>query len=218
MRSMRRAACAWVMVAVAGAASGCAPLLFTGAAMGTVAGLDRRTVGAQLEDQSLQVRGTQRIKAVLDGSDSAYAYVNAYNRRLLLTGLAPDEASRERAGRIASGLDNVRDVFNEIQVGKSGDVPGAARDTATTAQVKTAVARAEQVDGSAVKVVTEAGIVYLMGIVTQREADAAIAAARKVSGVRKVVTLFEFITEAQLAEIMKERAAKPADTRMPHNN
>ncbi len=209
MHRVRQAAGAAALAFAALLASACAPLLVTTAAVGTLAGLDRRTVGAQIDDQSLQVRANQQIKAVLDGSETAYANANAFNRRLLLTGLAPDEASKERAGRIARGLEGVREVYNEIQVGRAGGVPGSASDTKVTAQVKAALARLDDPEPNAVKVVTEHGVVYLLGLVTEGEAARATETVRKVSGVRKVVTLFEHISEQTLAELRRDRA-KPA--------
>lgn len=189
---------------------GCFPLAVTGAAVGTMAVIDRRSVGTQVDDQSIQLRGTQRLKEALPGSEQAYAYVTSFNRRVLLTGLAPDEKSRERAGEIAKGLPGITTVHNEINVRRGGPPPSAAVDTTTTARVKTALASEKNFDSSAIKVVTEQNVVYLMGLVTDRERRVAAEVARRVGGVERVVTLFDSITEAELAELHKSHGDKGA--------
>ncbi|MGE0808554.1 MAG: BON domain-containing protein, partial [Burkholderiaceae bacterium] len=178
---------ALALASLTGVLSGCVPLLATSGAAATMSVIDRRTVGTQIEDQSLQLRGTRLLKDVLPGGDTAYANVNAYNRRVLVTGLAPDEAAKRRAGQLAATLDNVREVHNELQVGTPSEVPSSAGDTGVTASVKAQFLKSD-IDVSTIKVVTEARVVYLMGEVTEREGRAAAQAASRVSGVRKVVT------------------------------
>ncbi len=202
--------------ALSAALSACVPLAATGLIVGSAAVIDRRTAGAQIEDQSIQARGNQRVKEALPGNDDAYAYVNSFNRRVLLVGLAPDEAARERAGRLAGTVPNVDRVYNEIQVGKLGGF-GSAQDTATTAKVKGSFLREKDLDVSSIKVITEQGIVYLMGLVTEREETLAAQIAAKVSGVRKVVTLFERISEEDLAERNRQRDGAGEKT-LPRNN
>lgn len=216
MSRVRQIAACLVFVAAATVVAGCIPIAATGVAVGTAAALDRRTVSTQFDDQVLQVKATQRLKAALPGGDDAYAYVTAYNRRLLLTGLAPDEASRRRAESIALSMPGVREVFNEIQL-HTGFLPSAARDTATTARARAALLSAE-VDINAFKLTTEADVVYLVGVVTDEEGKKAADTVARLSGVKKVVTIFEHITEADL-EKMRLRAAKDgqAGTAAPTN-
>lgn len=211
---------AWVAalsgaIVLAGGLSACVPLAATGFVAGAAVAIDRRTAGAQIEDQSIQIRGNQRIKEVLPGDDAAYAYVHSFNRRVLLVGLAPDEAAKERAGKLMATVPNVDRVYNEIHVGATGGF-GSAQDTATTAKVKAALVREEPLDSSAVRVVTEQGIVYLQGLVTENEEKVAAQAASKVSGVRKVVTLFERMSDEALAE--RRRQPDTGDKSLPRNN
>ncbi len=196
MTRARHAALCLLVLASATLLPGCFPIAATGVAVGTAAALDRRTVSNQFDDQVLQVKATQRLKAALPGGDNAYAYVTAYNRRLLLTGLAPDEESRRRAESLALGMPGVREVFNEIQL-HTGFLPSAARDTATTARARAALLSSE-VDINAFKVTTEADVVYLIGVVTAEEGKRAADTVARLSGVKKVVTIFEPITEAEL--------------------
>lgn len=202
-------ALALALAALGGSLSACVPLLATSGAAATMSVIDRRTVGAQIEDQSLQLRGTRQLKQVLPGDDTAYANVNAYNRRVLITGLAPSEAAKQRAGELAAALDNVRELHNELQVGTPAQMPGSAGDTGVTAAVKGQFLT-NNIDVSTIKVVTEARVVYLMGLVTEREGRAAAQAASRASGVRKVVTLFDYMTEEQLAELQR-RNSPPAE-------
>ncbi len=95
----------------------CLPLAATGALIGATVSVDRRTVGTQIDDQAIQLRANQRIKEVLPGDDKGYAYVTSHNRRVLLTGLAPDARSKARAEQIAASVDNVRGVYNELNIG-----------------------------------------------------------------------------------------------------
>ncbi|MBN9426210.1 MAG: BON domain-containing protein [Burkholderiales bacterium] len=202
-------ALALALAALGASLSACVPLLATSGAAATMSVIDRRTMGAQIEDQSLQLRGTRLLKQVLPGDDNAYANVNAYNRRVLITGLAPSEAARQRAGELAATLENVRELNNELQVGTPAQTPSSAGDTGVTAAVKAQFLKSD-VDVSTIKVVTEARIVYLMGMVTEREGRAAAQVASRASGVRKVVTLFDYITEEQLADLQR-RNSPPAE-------
>ena len=195
--------------------TGCAPLA-VGAIGATAFGVaDRRSVGTQAEDQRIQLLGTQRVKEVLDGSETAYAYVSAYNRRALLTGLAPDAASRDRAEQIVRAIDNVKSVTNEIAIGTPSSGASSARDTVTSARVRAALAEDKTIDSSGFKVVTEGGIVYLMGLVAPAEGQQISGVVSKVGGVNKVVTLFETLSEEDYKKIQagRERADKPVSQR-----
>ncbi|MFT3800239.1 MAG: BON domain-containing protein [Burkholderiaceae bacterium] len=180
---------------------GCFPMLATSIGASAIAVADRRTLGAQIEDQSIQARGNQRLKEVLPGDDNAYVTVNSFNRRVLLVGQAPDEQTRERAAQLAGTLGNISMIHNEIRVG--GPLVSAAKDTALTARVRAKLIGIKDFDANAVRIVSEDSVVYLMGIVTEREGRIASEAAAEVSGVRSVVTLYDLITEQQLAELYR---------------
>lgn len=187
--------------------SGCFPLAVTTLGATTMSVIDRRTMGAQIEDQSIQSRGNQRLKEILPGDETAYATVNSFNRRVLLVGQAPDEKTRDQAAALVGTLGNVRLIHNEIRVG--GPVISSARDTALTAKVKTALLQLKEFDINAVKVITENAVVYLMGLVSQDEADRAVQAASGVSGISRVVTLFDVLSEQDYKEMVGKPVEQP---------
>lgn len=180
--------------AVLGAAAlqaGCAGMAVTGAAVGALAVVDRRTLGAQTDDQSIEIKGLAQISEALPAARGIS--VTSYNRKVLLSGQAPSKEAKERAEKIISALPNVRGVFNELQIGPRVGLGTATSDTALTARVKTAMIDAKDVQSATIKVVTEAGVVYLMGLVTRAEGDRAAQVASRVSGVSRVVTVFEYL-------------------------
>ncbi|HVL57391.1 MAG TPA: BON domain-containing protein [Burkholderiaceae bacterium] len=177
--------------------SGCVGLAATGAAvgLGTVAALDRRTLGAQTEDQGLELRA---VRALQDNVRHAGGIsVTSYNRKVLLTGQVVDEQAKRDAERVIALLPNVRQVHNELEVSGRASVGTSAADAAITARVKTALLEDRTVPGSSVKVVTETSVVYLMGLVTEAEGRRAAEITSRTSGVRRVVTLYEYITEQE---------------------
>jgi osmotically-inducible protein OsmY len=171
---------------------GCAPLVVGGAAVGTSVALDRRTTGVYVSDAEIELRAMSRLRdAFPQKTDNISA--TSYNRQVLLTGQVPDETTRERAGEVVKAIPDVRSVFNELTVSGVSSMTSDANDIAITSNVKTRLLRDERVPGIKIKVVTESSVVYLMGLVTQEEAKAAIEVARNTSGVSKVVVLFEII-------------------------
>lgn len=171
---------------------GCAAVVVGGAAGGTAVALDRRTAGVYLSDQEIELRAMSRLReAFPQKTDSISA--TSYNRQVLLTGQVPDEAARAKAADVVKGIPDVRTVFNELTVSSVTSLTSDANDIAVTGQVKARMLRDENVPASKIKVVTESGVVYLMGLVTQAEAEAATNIARTTAGVAKVVTLFEYI-------------------------
>ena len=171
---------------------GCATAVVGGAAAGTAVALDRRTAGVFVGDQEIELRAMSRLNEALPEKNSRIA-VTSFNRQALLTGQVPDEAARARATEVVKGVPDVRTVFNELSVAGVTSLTSTANDTGITANVKTRLLRDERVPGTKVKIKTEAGVVYLMGLVTQAEAGVATEIARTSSGVTKVVTLFEII-------------------------
>lgn len=199
MIPMRRLAVVAALLGSTVAASGCLPLAATGMAVGTMAALDRRTVGAQTEDTEIEVRASNRMPDAIKGSRGVS--ITSYNRRVLLTGQVPDETAKADAERAVRQVPGVREVFNELELGSRVTFSTAANDSAITARVKAGFLEQKALNTNVVKVVTENGVVFLMGLVTAPEAPAYSTVASRMPGVRRVVTLFEYITDEELARI-----------------
>jgi osmotically-inducible protein OsmY len=174
----------------AGLSSGCIALIGAGGAAAVSALEDRRTTGTQIEDQGIESRAQGRINERL--GERAHVNVTVYNRMVLLTGEAWDEATRAEMESIVAAVPNVRTVTNEVQVSGLSSGPSRANDTALTAKVKGRLLNVKGLNPYHIKVVSEAGVVYLLGLVTETEADAAVEVARTTGGVRKVVKVFEY--------------------------
>ncbi|MEN9903818.1 MAG: hypothetical protein RLZZ555_383 [Pseudomonadota bacterium] len=192
-----------------GLVSGCAPLM-VGAAVGTgMVSADRRSSGAQLEDEAIELKAVNRIRDAV--GTRVRVNVTSYNRLVLLSGEVPSQADRQRVQQIVAGVDNVRSVVNELAVLDSPTLSQRTSDVVLTAKVKAGFIDQDELSAQAVKVVTERGTVYLMGRVTRREADLATEVARRISGVKAVVRVFEYISEEELRQLQPAApaAAKP---------
>lgn len=189
-----------------------ARLIVGGAVVATgLSVLDRRTTGAQLDDEGIETRGLLRLKERL--GDRAQVNIVSYNRQVLLTGEVLSEQDRQLAERVVAGLDNVRSIINELAVLGPSTLTQQSSDVGVTMRVKTSMIDSRDLNAHVVKVVTERGVVYLMGRVTEREADRATDIARRTSGVQKVVRLFELISEEErlaLESPGRKRSAQPA--------
>ena len=171
--------------------NGCAPLVVGGAAAtGVVVAEDRRTVGTITEDQAIELKAVNRIG---DRVKNAHVNVTSYNRMVLVTGEVADAAAKATAEKTAQGVENVRSVFNELAIGPNSALSARANDTYLTSVVKARFVDAQRFSPVHVKVVTEAGVVYLLGMVTRKEADAATQIARTTRGVQRVVRVFEYL-------------------------
>lgn len=178
--------------------SACAPLLLGGAAVGSAMVVtDRRSTGTQLDDQSIELKAVNRIAPI--AGDRGHVSATSYNKVVLLSGEVPDEAMRARVEQQVRSIEGVRSVVNELAILAPSSLTARSNDSLLTSKVKATLVDAKDIQASAIKVVTERGTVYLMGVVTEREATRASDLARSVSGVQKVVRVFEVITEAQLA-------------------
>lgn len=174
----------------------CAPLLIGGAvASGALLYKDRRTTGTQLDDEAIELKAKPRLKDAL--GERAHLNVTSYNRLVLITGEVASEADREAAQKAVAGIDNVRSVVNESAVMSLSSLTERSRDALITSKVKAAFIDNGNVQANAVKVVTERGVVHLMGRVTEKESAVAAEVASNVSGVVKVVRVFETITEEE---------------------
>jgi osmotically-inducible protein OsmY len=175
----------------------CAPLLVGGAAVsGALLYSDRRTSGAQVEDQTIEFKSGSKIKEVL--GERGHINVTSYNRLVLISGEVPADADRGAVEQAVASIDNVKSTVNEAAVMGASSLTARSNDTILTSKVKAALVDNGEVQATAIKVITERSVVYLMGRVTEREAVKAAEVARSVSGVSKVVRVFEIITEAEL--------------------
>lgn len=200
-----------VVLAAALAAStlmgACAPLIVGGAMVGTsLMVTDRRTSGTQVEDQAIELKALTRIRETV--GDRGHVNATSYNRLMLLTGEVPTDADKAAVEQSVARIENVRSIVNELAVMGSTSLTGRSNDTILTSKVKASFVDAKDLHANAFKVVTERGTVYLLGRVTEREATRASDIARGVSGVQKVVRVFEVITEAELAEVQPKQAPK----------
>jgi len=186
-------------VATLGSLQGCIALLGAGAVAGGLSLNDRRTSGTQLDDQAIELKSGGRIRDAI--GDNGHVIVTSYNRIVLLSGEVPSESDKAAAAKAVAGIENVTNVVNELLVGPNSTLSTRSSDTLITTRVKSALIDAKDIQASAIKVITERGIVYLMGRVTEREAARAADIARVQSSVLKVVRVFEIITEEQLGNI-----------------
>ena len=204
---VRAAVLGLAMVSVAPWMSGCSPLVVSGAMVGgTLVALDRRTSGAQVEDEAIEFKGTLRVREIA-GSGS-HVNLTSYNRMVLITGEVPSADDVKKVEQAVSRLDNVRSVVNELAVAPASSLTTRSTDTVTTGRIKAAFIDTKDLQANSIKVVTERGIVYLMGRVTPRESKLAAEVVRGVPGVQKVVRVFESITEEELAAFRQDASAK----------
>ncbi len=172
--------------------SACFPVVAGGAVAGGVMAADRRTSGIYLEDQGIELKAKKRIIDNI-GTANINVSVTSFNLNVLLTGEAIDEATRAKAEAVAKSVENVKTVTNELAISEKSGLGTSASDTYITSKVKSNMIKENRFPSNYVKVVTENGIVYLMGMVTKQEAEDAVEIARGVSGVEKVVKVFEYI-------------------------
>jgi osmotically-inducible protein OsmY len=188
-----------------GSLSACAPLVVGGAMVGgALVAADRRTTGTQVEDQGIELKAATRIREAM-GSRTRIN-VQSHNRVLLISGEVRNDEDKAEAERIASQVENVQRVVNEIQVGFLASLTQRSNDLVLAGKVKATLIDARDLQSNAFNVVVERGEVYLMGIVTEREANRATELVRGIPGVAKVVRVMEVISEQDLA---RRAPAKP---------
>ena len=177
---------------VVGLLQGCAPVVVAGAVGGgAIVFEDRRTTGAQAEDKSILVKAESAINQQF--GDRVHVNSTPYNRRVLLTGEAPDAATKAAVARAVAQIENVTAVINEIRVGGNASLTSRTNDSVITSKVKGNMIDARDVNAIRYKVTTEAGVVYLQGLVTRAEGDRGAEVAARTSGVSRVVKVFEYI-------------------------
>jgi osmotically-inducible protein OsmY len=200
----RLATTALVALLLGTSLSACAPLMLGSVVTTAMVANDRRTSGAQLEDQSIELRAANRLRENM--GQRSNIYVTSYNRRVLLTGEVANEQDKALAQSLVAGVENVRSVVNELGVLGASSLSQRSTDALVTTRVKAALIDARDLMASAVKVVTTRSTVYLMGRLTQREADRATDIARNTTGVQRVVLVLEIISEEELARLLPQPA------------
>jgi osmotically-inducible protein OsmY len=195
-----------VLAAALSSLSACAPLLVGGAVMTGVVATDRRTAGAQLEDEAIELKAASAVRREL--GERVHLNVTSFNRKVLLTGEARSAADKERAEKLAQSQENVQSVVNDLSIGAPSSVTQRTKDVVISSQAKAAFIDAKDLQVNAFKVVTESGAVYLMGRVTSREAKRATEIVRGIAGVTKVVRVFDEISEEELMRLSQAPRAK----------
>ena len=179
-----------LIAVLAGGMQSCAVVAVGGA--GAAVATDRRSTGAMVDDQAIELKINNALFKNDQLSKQAHINVISYGGVVLLTGEAPNEALRDTAVELARHVDHVKRVHNEITIGPPSSTKSRSKDTWTTTKVKTQLIATKEVSATSVKVVTENGSVYLMGLLTRAEAEIATDVARHIDNVTRVVTLFEY--------------------------
>jgi len=185
--------------------SACIPLVVGGAVGGTLAASDRRTFGAQTEDKAIAVKVELKLPNLV--GDAGHVNVASFNRRVLLTGEVRDQAMKDNLEREVRAVEGVLSVTNELEIAGPASYTSRSNDALITTKVKASLVDMKDISANSFKVVTERGNVYLMGRVTQREGTIAADVARGVSGVYKVVKVFEYISEEEWKQYQPKSAA-----------
>lgn len=172
---------------------GCAAVVAGGATTGVAVAYDRRTTGTVIEDQAIELKAAQGLNNDTEINDNAHINVTSYNTVVLVTGETPTEEMKKRAIEIVRNIPKVTHVYDELTIAAPSALVSRTSDSLITSKVKTRLLTLNDFDGTRVKVVTEKGVVYLMGLLRRDESDRATEAARQVGGVQKVVKLFQYI-------------------------
>jgi len=205
---IRSAVLPLVVALLAVSLQGCIEMAVVGAGAAALSAVDRRATGAQIDDEGIELRATNRVSERF--GDKVHVNITSFNRSVLVTGEVPDAKAKVEIEKIISSTPNVRGVTNDLQVAGGSSLSSRASDATITGKVKARFLDANRFNTLLVKVVTEASVVYLMGIVTESEAAAAVEVARTTGGVRKVVKVFEYCkpTDAACAP-RKPKAEEP---------
>jgi len=189
-------------VALLSSLQGCVAVMAGAAVGGAVATADRRTLGAQTEDKAIAVKAETGMSDII--GDAGHVNVNSYNRKVLLTGEVRDEAMKRAVEDKVRGVSNVEGIMNELEIAGPSSYTSRSSDALITSKVKLSLADKKTVSATSFKVVTERGTVYLMGLVTQREGNIASEVAQGVSGVMRVVKMFEYISEEDVRSMQPQ--------------
>lgn len=186
---------------------GCFPVVATGFGAGAMMISDRRSSGTYVEDEGIEWKASSRMSEHF----GTINHINAtsYNRNVLLTGEVQNESVRAEAERLVAGIENVRGIINELTIGPASSVSARANDSLITSNVKARFVDGNRFSANHVKVITEANVVFLMGLVTRKEADAATEIARTSQGVKKVVRVFDYISDEEAHRLDTPLGEKP---------
>jgi osmotically-inducible protein OsmY len=176
--------------------SGCAGLLFAGGASAVVAANDRRTAGAQVDDQAIELKASRAVGADADLHGQSHINLTSFNGVLLITGEARTNDLREKVVAVARTVPGIRRIVNDVRVAELSPTSARTNDTWITSKVKSKLLTVDGLDSLQVKVVTENKVVYLLGLVTQKEADLAANSITGVTGIDRIVKLFEYTDDA----------------------
>ena len=201
-----RLATAVLCSALALSLQGCIEMAVGSAVVGTLAATDRRTFGAQTEDKAIVLKGETRVSNLIGGA--GHVNVASFNRKVLLTGEVRDEAMKAAVEREVANIENVQSIVNDLEVSGGSSLTSRSNDTLITGKVKATFVDAKNLYANSIKVVTERGVVYLMGRITQREGNLAAETARNVGGVQKVVKVFEYISEDEFKQLTQSSDSK----------
>ena len=175
-------------VALSTQLTACVPVVVGGAAAGGAMAADRRTSGTYIEDQAIELKAGKAISDNL--KDNVHANVTSYNRQVLITGEVSDEANKKKAESLVKPIENVASIKNYLEIAKKSSLSTRTNDAYITSKVKANFLKENKFAANYVKVVTESGTVYLLGLVTHKEADDAVEIARSIGGVKTVVKVF----------------------------
>ncbi len=178
-------------VALSTQLTACVPVIVGGAAVGGPMAADRRTSGTYIEDQAIELKASKAIADHL--KEKVHANVTSFNRQLLITGEVSDEANKKKAESLVKPIENVLSIHNYLAIGANSSLSNRTNDAYITSKVKANFIKENKFSANYVKVVTESGSVYLLGLVTHKEADDAVEIARSIGGVKTVVKVFEYI-------------------------
>ena len=200
MRNPRLAFAAAALIAALPFLAGCVPaVIATGATVGVMSAQDRRSTGVQADDEGIEWKAAQSVPERY--SQASHLNFTSFNQRLLITGEVPSEEAKAAIGEQAARIVGVKEVINETTVGPASSLSVRSNDSYITSKVKARLVDEKNLSATHVKVVTESGVTYLMGIVTDREAKVAVTIARTTEGVRKVVNVMEVRSDAEISRL-----------------
>ena len=200
MRNPGLALAVTALVAVLPFVTGCVPaVIATGATVGVMSAQDRRSTGVQTDDEGIEWKAAQSVPERY--AAASHLNFTSFNQRLLITGEVPSEEARAAIGEQAAKVVGVKDVINETAIAPASSLSARSNDSYITSKVKARLVDEKNISANHIKVVTENGIVYLMGIVTEREAKVAVAVARTTEGVRKVVNVMQVMSDAEIQRL-----------------
>jgi osmotically-inducible protein OsmY len=171
--------------------SACVPVVVGGAAAGGAMAADRRTSGIYIEDENIELKAKKLVYEAL--TEESHVNVTSFKGNVLITGEVPNQAAKTKAGEVILGIENVKSITNELTIGPKTSISSRANDSLITSKVKTNFLTENRFKANHVKVVTENSVVYLMGYVTQKEAEAAAEIASNTGGVTRVLKVFEYM-------------------------